>query len=164
MKRKKRKEKNILYRFAMFLMCCILAVLLYLINDAKQIVTKASLKNFKLSSITQLLFWENLFFDEKASVASTISYTLLKDHYYSNGSNTLNAIMDGVIIKVEDDSVVQLCDNGVSVVYSEVEKIRVKENDRILCEDVLGSILDSVEMYFYYEDEEITLEEALAIK
>lgn len=164
MKRRKRKEKNVMYQIAMLMMTCILAVLLYLINDVKQIVSVDQLKNIKLSTITQFLFWENILFDQEEAVVSTSNYTLLKDHLYSNGGNVVSAVLDGVIVKVDNDEIIQLCDNGVSIVYSNIESVEVQKEDRIKANDPLGTMKENVEMHFYKDEKEISLEEAMAIK
>lgn len=148
----------------MLCMSFILAGLLYLINEEKQFITKDTLSDFKLSSVTQFLFWENLFNDESAQVSANEEYHLLKDHYYSNGTNTLGAIMDGVIIKVEENQIIQLCDNGVSISYEKIDKVVTQKDERVLKGDILGSIEESVILHFYIDDKEITKEEALSLQ
>lgn len=148
----------------MLCMSFILAGLLYLINEEKQFITKDTLSDFKLSSVTQFLFWENLFNEESAQVSANEEYQLLKDHYYSNGTNTLSAIMDGVIIKVEENQIIQLCDNGVSISYEKIDKVDTQKDERVLKGDILGSIEESVILHFYIDDKEITKEEALSLQ
>ena len=148
----------------MVCMSFILAGLLYLINEEKQFITKDTLSDFKLSSVTQFLFWENLFNEESAQVSANEEYQLLKDHYYSNGTNTLSAIMDGVIIKVEENQIIQLCDNGVSISYEKIDKVDTQKDERVLKGDILGSIEESVILHFYIDDKEITKEEALSLQ
>ena len=148
----------------MLCMSFILAGLLYLINEEKQFITKDTLSDFKLSSVTQFLFWENLFNEESAQVSANEEYQLLKDHYYSNGTNTLSAIMDGVIIKVEENQIIQLCDNGVSITYEKIDKVDTQKDERVLKGDILGSIEESVILHFYIDDKEITKEEALSLQ
>lgn len=148
----------------MLCMSFILAGLLYLINEEKQIITKETFSDFKLSSVTQFLFWENLFNEESAQVSANEEYQLLKDHYYSNGTNTLSAIMDGVIIKVEENKIIQLCDNGVSISYEKIDKVDTQKDERVLKGDILGSIEESVILHFYIDDKEITKEEALSLQ
>lgn len=148
----------------MLCMSFILAGLLYLINEEKQFITKDTLSDFKLSSVTQFLFWENLFNEESEQVSANEEYHLLKDHYYSNGTNTLSAIMDGVIIKVEENQIIQLCDNGVSISYEKIDKVDTQKDERVLKGDILGSIEESVILHFYIDDKEITKEEALSLQ
>lgn len=165
MKRKKRKEKNVIYRFTMMLMVCLIAALLYLINDKTHLITTTSIQNFKLGDLSKLMFWENMFTQkESETVSSQMNYTLLKDNYYANGSNSVSAMMDGVVIKVEKDSVLQLCDNGVSISYEKMKSVNVKKDERILSGDDLGSMDNSVILHFYVNDKEISKDKALSIK
>ena len=162
MKTKKRKqESHKIYHFTMTLMVCMIAGLLYLINDKTKLVTMKTLSSFHLSDLSQLMFWENLYPDSEA-VNSQVDYQLLKDHYYSNGATSLNAILDGVIVQVEEDSVLQLCDNGVSISYEKAKSVSIKKDERVLKGDIIGSVNESIILHFYVDEKEITLQEALS--
>lgn len=162
---RRKKESNKLYRFTMLCMCCILCVLLYFINIKKPFLSMQTIKNFKLSDITKLMFWENLFnVDESVTVSSNVSYQLLKDHYYSNGSNSVTSISDGVVLTVNDQEVQLLNDSGVNVVYKKMKQVNVKENERVLKGVELGTMDESVEIHFYLDDEEITMQKALSME
>ena len=164
MRKKRRKEKNPMYRFTMFLMVCILAGLLFLINDKKQIITMTSVRNFKIGDLSKLMFWENFFPKDEEAVSAKVNYSLLKDHYYSNGSNAVTALMDGVIVKAEKDSLLELCDNGVSISYEKMKNVQVKKDERVISGDDLGEMNESVILRFYINDKEISKDKALSIK
>lgn len=159
---KKQKESNWFYRFTMVLMSLLLAGLLYLINDKKQFVSMESFKDFHLSNVSQLLFWEKFFPKESDQVSANIDYHLLKENYYSNGSNYVTSLLDGVVIKVEEDELLVLCDNGVHISYGKMEDVKVKKDERILSGDILGGMNESVILRFYKNDVEISKEEALS--
>lgn len=161
MRVKRKKESNKLYRFTMLFMSVLMATLLYLINDKTKLVTMKTLSSFHVSSLSQLFFWENLY-PETESVSTQVDYQLLKDHYYSNGATSLHAIMDGVVVQVEEDSILQLCDNGVSIFYEQAKNVTIKKDERVIRGDILGSVEESIVLHFYVEDKEISLQEALA--
>lgn len=161
---RRKKESNKLYRFTMLVMCCILCGLLYFINVKKPFISMQTIKNFKLSDITKLMFWENLFNTDAVTVSSNVNYQLLKDHYYTNGSNLVSAISDCVVLKVDDKEIQVLNDSGVNVVYKKMSKVNVKENERVLKGVELGTMDESVEIHFYLDDEEITMQKALSME
>lgn len=162
-KRYRRKETNKLYRFTMLFMCCILCGLLYFINVKKPFLSMQTIKHFKLSDITKVMFWENLFTVD-APVSSTLNYQLLKDHYYTNGSNSVTAVGDGVVLSVKDKEIQMLNDSGINVVYKKLKKVNVKENERILKDSELGVMDESVEIHFYLDDEEISMQKAISME
>lgn len=123
-----------------------------------------TIKNFQLSDITKLMFWENLFNTDAVTVSSNVNYQLLKDHYYTNGSNSVIAISDCVVLKVNDTEVQVLNDSGVNVIYQKMSKVNVKENERVLKGVELGTMDESVEIHFYLDDEEITMQKALSME
>lgn len=164
MKKKRRREKNPIYRFTMLLMVCILSGLLFMINDKKQIITMSAVRNFKIGDLSKLMFWENFFPKDEEAVSAKVNYSLLKEHYYTNGSNEVNALLDGVVVKVEKDTILELCDNGVSISYEKLKNVQVKKNDRLLSGDELGSMEESVVLRFYINDKEISKDKALSIK
>lgn len=122
-----------------------------------------TIKNFKLSDITKLMFWENLFTSD-VTVSSNVNYQLLKDHYYTNGSNLVTSISDGVVLSVKEKEIQILHDSGVNVVYQKLSKVNVKENERVLKGMELGTMDDSVKIHFYLNDEEITMQKALSME
>lgn len=161
-KRKKRRETSLFYRFTMSVMCLIMAVLVYLINDKEKIVTMDMIKQFSLSDVNDILFGR-FFQKPKEMVSSNVSYQLVKDYFYTNGSNEIKAVMDGIIVSCDHQEIVELCDNGVRIVYKNAISIDVKKDERILKGMLLGTMQDTIEMHFYYDDKEITMKEALAI-
>lgn len=122
-----------------------------------------TIKHFKLSDITKVMFWENLFTVD-APVSSTLNYQLLKDHYYTNGSNSVTAVGDGVVLSVKDKEIQMLNDSGINVVYKKLKKVNVKENERILKDSELGVMDESVEIHFYLDDEEISMHKAISME
>lgn len=151
------------YKITMLCMCCILCGLLYFINLKKPFISMQTIKNFKLSDITKLMFWEKLFTSD-VTVSSNVNYQLLKDHYYTNGSNLVTSISDGVVLSVKEKEIQILHDSGVNVVYQKLSKVNVKENERVLKGMELGTMDDSVKIHFYLNDEEITMQKALSME
>ncbi|MDD3049367.1 MAG: hypothetical protein PHQ89_05290 [Bacilli bacterium] len=165
MKRKyqKRKESHKLYHFTMFFMCCILCGLLYFINVKKPFISMQTIKDFKLSDITKFMFWENLF-TKDTPVSTNVSYQLLKNNYYTNGGNSVTSISDGVVLSVKDKELQILNDSGVNVIYKKMSKVNVKADERVLKGSELGIMDESVEIHFYLDDKEITMQEALSME
>lgn len=159
----RKKESHKLYRFTMLCMCCMLCGLLYFINMKKPFISMQTLKSFQLSDITKIMFWENLFTND-TPVSSNVDYQLLKGHYYTNGSNSVTAISDGVVLSVKEKELQILNDSGVNVVYKKMNKVNVKENERVLKGAELGVMDESVELHFYLDDNEITMQKALSME
>lgn len=162
-KRRKKKEKNYVYRFTMVLMCVMLAGLLYLINMKEQYVTMSTLKQFNVSDLNKLFFWEKLL-PEDSAVSSNVTYQKVKDHLYKTGGNEVVTVLDGVVTKVEDTSIIVLCDNGVTMHYKGMKSVTIKKEERIKKGNELGTMQDNVELRFYLDDAEITMDEAIATK
>ncbi|NBK98171.1 MAG: hypothetical protein EOM50_09145 [Erysipelotrichia bacterium] len=161
----RKKESHKLYRFTMFCMCFIVAVLLFFINTKKEFISMQTIKNFQLSDITKLMFWENLFIKQKeSSVSANANYQLLKEHYYTNGTNEVVAMSDGVILSVKKDEVVMLNDSGVNVVYQKMRQVNIKANERVLKGASLGIMEESVEIHCYLNDQEISMKKALSME
>lgn len=161
MKRRKRKSPPFIYYFTMLFMSGLIAMLVYLINGKTNLVTLTALKEMQFFDVVDILTYQNLF--NTKEVVNEVSYSLLKDDYYANGSNEVINIYDGVILQVEEDSLFVLCDNGLYIQYSGLSDIQVMQDERILSSEVLGAMQSSVQIQIIDNDIEITLAEALSL-
>lgn len=160
--KRRKKESHHFYHFTMVVMALMVGVLLYQINVKAPFLTTETLSHLSLSNVSDLLFWKKLFPSE--AVAANPTYHLLKDHYYSNGGNSVLSISDGVILETGKDFVLMLNDNGISVQYKKMKKVNVKADERVLKGSELGVMEDSVEIICSLDDEEISLEKAMAME
>lgn len=143
-------------------MSCMICGLLIKINEKQPYLTANIIKNINLQDIHKMFFWENLFTKEE-TVSTNMHYQLLKDDIFTNGSNQVKSIFDGVVLKIEDNSVLVLCDNGVKIAYEKMEHVEVKKDERILAGNTLGSMKESVVIQFMLKDKKITLQDAYKV-
>lgn len=147
------------YRFSMLIMIGLVAMLGYGISVKQGFVTGED-----LLAVGTWFPFEKWFSLQDETVSAMPAYALLKDHYYSNGSNQAQAIGDGVVQSVEkqDQRYVILVkqDNGVIATYGTLESTAVKKDERIRRGDVLGTYQESLYLYFEKDGKELDLTQA----
>lgn len=146
----------------MLFMCCILCGLLYSINLKGKFITMNTIKQFNVSDLNKLFFWQNLLPKESA-VSSAVSYQLVKENTYTNGSNQVLSLLDGVVTKVNESSIIVLCDNGVTMHYEKMKKVSIKKDERIKKGTQVGLVENNIVLRFYLDDVEITMDKAVSI-
>ena len=149
------KKKSKFINKCIFILLCISLYLGFKINEIKQFIT--------LPLISQWIPFEDWFNFNDHLVSSTIAYHHLIDHYYTNGSNSCVSIQDGIILEIEDNTIHVLYDNGVLIIYGELDTIISKVDERIKKGQVIGSFNESLTLYFSKENQEITYEEVMKL-
>ncbi len=147
------KKKSKFINKCIFILFCISLYLGFKINEVKKFII--------LPTISELLPFENWFKLKDNLVSSTNDYHQLIDHYYTNGSNSCISILDGVILETDDNSVKVLSDNGIIILYGELENVLSKVDERILKGQIIGEYKDSLTLYFSKDNHEMSYEEVM---
>lgn len=157
-----------LYRFMILTMCIGIFALAILINQKIGLVKMPeALQSFKLPNLSSLLPFENWFSLKEQAVASFPAYSLLGDDQYANGGNTAYTIHDGVVLHVQQKengkgSVTIKHDNGVIATYGSLITISVKQDDRVLKGNTIGTFENSLSIIFMKDEKKIDLATALS--
>lgn len=165
------KEHNrlflLIYRFVIVVMCVTVLGLGLLINNKLGLVElPKQLSGINLGMISEWLPFEDWFKLEDKAVAAAPSYHLLKDDLYANGSNKATSILDGVVMHVQHTttdkySVTIRHDNGVIATYSNLDSSDLKQDERVLKDDAIGSYQNSLSIVFMKDEKKIDLNTAL---
>ena len=147
------KKKSKFINKCIFILFCISLYLGFKINEVKNFII--------LPTISELLPFENWFKYKDDLVSSTFDYHQLIDHYYTNGSNSCISILDGVILETDNNSVTVLSDNGITIVYGELENVLSKVDERILKGPVIAEYNASFPLYFSKDNHEMSYEEVM---
>ena len=113
------------------------------------------------------LVFENWFVPSTDVVNATKTYEQVSDNYYTNHTNTVYSISNGVVIYVDQNDnlgyqIIVKNDNGLLVTYSNLSELQVQLEDRILQDSILGTYQQQIYMDFLDGDLYISYEEALA--
>lgn len=166
------KEKHILftlfYRIMMVLMAVSIVALSYFINTKVNLVALPnSIADVDLSAIRNLIPFEKWFIpkQEAEAVAAIPPYTLLQNDTYSNGTNQVTSLMEGMVLhlqKNEDETstITIQHDNGVIATYDGVKNSDIQEEERVEKGSVLGTYDTSIQMMFMRENKKLSYEEA----
>lgn len=151
--KKKRKSGviNILI-FAMFILSLFLG---YKINEKKNFID--------LPPIHTWLPYENWLNPTDNVVSQINDYHHLIDNYYTNGSTSCVALFDGIVIEKDDTSITILHDNGVQIIYGELNHIIVNVDDRVLKGNSIASMDETLTMEFTINDKVISFEEVMKL-
>ncbi|MEG0824034.1 MAG: hypothetical protein RSG07_05965, partial [Erysipelotrichaceae bacterium] len=98
---------SLVYRLSIFIMITLIVGLSLLIND------KIKLFSFNLSSYIPYEKWFN---NTSIPVMKQAEYKLIEGNKYSNGTNQVNNINDGIVISIKEDekiSIVIKQDNNI---------------------------------------------------
>ena len=94
-------------------------------------------------------------------------YTLLKENQYSNGTNQATSGFAGVVLHVQKQadetytvSVKQ--DNGVVVNYGHINEVKVKQDDRVVKEALIGTVDSYVTITALKNNESIKVSDAFS--
>lgn len=131
------------------------------------------LNDLQFSKVTQWINNEILSFqnqDETATVSSKISYTHIKDNYYTNQTNeALNFGKGRVIYVGEQDMlgkyVTVLLENNVEVTFGNLQDVFVSLYDQVEESTILGTYEDQIMIIFTQGEQEIdysTFEELIS--
>lgn len=158
---------KMLYHGVLLLMCACVLVLAFLLNQKLHIVKLPSaIQNFQVGSVANWLPFEKWFSLKDERVSSTSAYKLLENNKYTNGTNTANALMDGVVLHVQKNadaksSVSVKQDNGVVSTFANLNDVQVKENERILKDKPMGTYTSYITIDFLKENKKIDLSTAM---
>ena len=168
------KQRNRLfsfvYRSILLFMLCGVVMLFYMINEKINFVDiKGMMNKMNFDNVQTWIPFENWFSFTDQKVSSFPSYSLLKGDYYTNGSNEVYALLDGVVLQVEKNVEHNMMvrikhDNGVIAIYQNMEDSFIKKDERIKKGNVIGTYTDSIMLFFSKDDKTLTLEEALALE
>ena len=147
----KKKKSKILNKLSMLLFFISL-FLGFKINEQKKFIDIPSIGNW--------LPFEKWFFMD-VPVINTSDYHHLINDIYTNGSNTCGSLFDGVILEVNETSIQVLSDNGILVVYGELDNVISKVDERVLKGQSMGTYLDSLTINFSKDNQKLTYEEAM---
>lgn len=165
--KKKRRFFKVVYRFMMLMMGVAVLTLAYFINDKVGLVDlPAELTQINFGLVSEWLPFENWFSKDDQRVDAPVSYTLLKENEYTNGSNQANLLLDGVVLHVQQEgvhrgSVSVRHDNGVVATYGHLDQIAVHQDERLLKNSVLGTYSDYVTIDLVKNNQQIDLATAL---
>lgn len=148
----RKKEKTPFVNFMMLIMLCAIFALSIKINEKKQWM--------KIPPINTWLPYEKWFMPFDKSVDANITYHHLVDNIYTNGTNQSVSLMDGIILEIKENQVTILHDNGVQIIYGELDDIVVQVDERILKGQRIGVFEDSLTLNITKDQKELTLEEA----
>ncbi|MEF9962201.1 MAG: M23 family metallopeptidase [Erysipelotrichaceae bacterium] len=167
-KHKKHYFFKFLYRSTILIMIMAILALGYGINERAGFINLAKAGiNININKISSWLPFEDWFSLKDESVSSKPSYTLLKDRSYTNGTNSVYALLNGVIIHIQKDKenhylVSVAHDNGVVATYGNLLSCDSKVNERIIKDDIIGSFHEHITLDLIKDKKEITLEHALS--
>ncbi|MEG0366774.1 MAG: hypothetical protein RR585_08060 [Coprobacillus sp.] len=135
------------------------------------------IKNYVLNDLhfTEMTKWVNdqvLSWTSKgdaATVSSKVSYTNIKDNYYTNKSNEVLNFDKGRVIYVGKQDmlgqyVTVLLENNVEVTFGQLTDVFVSAYDQVDASTILGTYQDKVMIIFTQDEKEIdyaTFEELL---
>lgn len=142
--RKPRKKQRNYFKIAMMLMFLVCGTLLYKINEKKAFLSFEHLKQ----NIRLWIPYENLFNFYDHQVSTSIKYQLVSDNYYVNGTNSCVSLFDGIVVQVNETSIVMYHDNGVKITYGHLNDVMVKVDERILKGKTIGMFEDTVQLDF----------------
>lgn len=116
----------------------------------------------------QVLSWTKK--DDAATVSSKVSYTNIKDNYYTNKSNEVLNFDKGRVIYVGKQDmlgqyVTVLLENNVEVTFGQLTDVFVSAYDQVDASTILGTYQDKVMIIFTQDEKEIdyaTFEELLS--
>ena len=165
------KNKNAsflwMYRLMIGFMCAITFSLSGLIvtetsfDEAKHLLLKY-IDKVKLSNI---LVFENWFLPSNEAVNSTITYQQIDDQYFTNSTNMVYAIADGVCVYLNESEqgyqMIVKNDNDILVTYANMSDVSVKVDDRILKNSIIGTYQDKLYMDFMDNQNFIPYEQAI---
>lgn len=151
----KKKPRTGFVNFFILILFCAALFLGFKINEKK--------KWIELPAVGSWLPYENWFKVGEKSVSSIQSLHHLIDDYYTTGGNVAVSLYDGIVLKSDENSLSILHDNGLKVVYSHLEDVIVKTDERILKGANLASYKDSLHLQFYKDDKKLTYEEVLKL-
>ena len=165
------KNKNAsflwMYRMMIVFMCAITFVLSGLIvtetsfEDAKHLL----LQYIDKIELSNILIFENWFLPSNKAVNSTISYQQIDDQYFTNSTNMVYAIADGVCVYLNESEqgyqMIVKNDNDILVTYANMSDVSVKVDDRILKNSIIGTYQDKLYMDFMENQNFISYEQAI---
>ena len=165
------KNKNVsflwMYRMMIVFMCAITFVLSGLIvtetsfEDAKHLL----LQYIDKIELHNILVFENWFLPSNKTVNSTISYQQIDDQYFTNSTNMVYAIADGVCVYLNESEqgyqMIVKNDNDILVTYANMNDVSVKIDDRILKNSIIGTYQDKLYMDFMENQNFISYEQAI---
>lgn len=165
------KNKNAsflwMYRMMIVFMCAITFVLSGLIvtetsfEDAKHLL----LQYIDKIELNNILIFENWFLPSNKAVNSTISYQQIDDQYFTNSTNMVYAIADGVCVYLNESEqgyqMIVKNDNDILVTYANMNDVSVKVDDRILKNSIIGTYQDKLYMDFMENQNFISYEQAI---
>ena len=138
----------------------------------------SELKDYVLNEVhfTELTKWINhqlLSFqkgDDALAVSSQVSYTNIKDNYYTNQSNEVLNFEKGRVIQVGKQDmlgqyVIVLLENNIEVTYGQLTDVFVSQYDQVDVATILGTYQDQVMIIFTQGEKEIdysTFEELIS--
>ena len=156
-----------MYRMMIVFMCAITFVLSGLIvtetsfEDAKQ----SLLQYMNKLELGNIVLFENWFLPSNKAVNSTISYQKIDDHYFTNSTNMVYAIADGVCVYLNESEqgyqIIVKNDNDILVTYANMNDVSVKVDDRILKNSIIGTYQDKLYMDFMDNQNFISYEQAI---
>lgn len=158
---------RILYHLVMLVMCACIVVLALLLNQKLNLVKlPAVIEHLHIEDVGNWLPFENWFSLKDESVMAKPSYTLLKDNQYTNGTNTVNSVFDGVVVHVQKNadgksSVSVKQDNGVIATYANVSDVQIKQDERVLKDNAMGTYTTYVSITFLKDNKQVDLSTAL---
>ena len=98
-------------------------------------------------------------------VHSSISYQKIDDHYFTNSTNMVYAIADGVCVYLNESEqgyqIIVKNDNDILVTYANMNDVSVKVDDRILKNSIIGTYQDKLYMDFMDNQNFISYEQAI---
>lgn len=158
---------RILYHLVMLVMCGCVVVLALLVNQKLNLVPVPTvIADFKVQDIGSWLPFESWFSLKDETVSAAPVYTLLRDDHYTNGTNTANATYDGVILHVQKNTdgksqISMKQDNGVVATYTNLDDVSIKQDERVLKGNAMGTYTGYVTITFLRDNQKITLDDAL---
>lgn len=157
-----------IYRTAIVLMSvCVIGLTLAINEKVGLVDLPKNIMNINFNKISEWLPFEDWFSLKDEKVSAKPSYALLKDDLYANGTNSAYAILDGVILHIQDEkdntkTITVRHDNGVIAAYGKLLNSDAKVDERIRKGDVIGAFQDSVQITFLKNEKKINLETALS--
>ena len=161
------KLATFLYRCTMVGMLMISLCLLYLINDKQSFIElPKQFKKFNFASMQQWIPFDSWFDLREQEVQAVPVYTPIDDYHFTNGSNTVYSVYDGICLHIQSNatgtfSLVLQQDNGVVATYDDLLDVQIKEKERILKGQKIGIYQDAVKIQFLQNQKEISYEKAL---
>lgn len=160
---------KIVYRTSMLVMLVAVLTLACFINDKVGFVDiPVDFKNLNFGMVSEWLPFDQWFSkSEDETVNAALEYSLLKENQYTNGTNKVTMLADGVVLHVEDNgpqksSVSVRHDTGVIATYGHLDSVQINQDERLLKGTAIATCGEYVSIDLVKDNEVVDMKTAFS--